>query len=135
MSPESIIAIIGVAIIIISIGILIFKRLPRRLKLSKYRKKWRELQKLCAKKDTWPNAIDSADTLLNYVLKQKRISGKTMGERLVSARERFTDNDSVWRAHKYAEHIRNSGGTELVENDVKQALVAFRQALKDLKAL
>jgi hypothetical protein len=58
-----------------------------------------------------------------------------MGERMVKAQRLFTDNDGVWFAHKLRNKIDADPTIKLKESEVKQALVGFRQALKDLGAL
>lgn len=136
MSPEAIVTVIGAIIGAIGAIIIAMKKLPKRIKSAHFTKKWRDLQKLCAKQETWPEAIVSADKMLDDVLKKRRKPGKSMGERLVEAQKSFTNNDAVWKAHKLANHINHSGDDpKLKEKDVKEALVSFRQALRDLGAL
>lgn len=135
ISPESTVAIIGGIFAFGGLAFIIIKKLPQRLKSVHYTRKWREIQKLCANKVTWPDAVISADKLLDEVLKKRRKSGKTMGERLVKAQKTFTSNDSVWKAHKIANHLLQSETPKLKETDVKESLVAYRQALRDLGAL
>ena len=72
---------------------------------------------------------------LDEVLKKRKVSGKTMGERMVSAQTKFSANDALWSAHKLANTIRQEGATKISEATVKDSLVAFRQALRDLRAL
>lgn len=135
MTPEAIVAIIGVILIVSSVGILVVRKLPKRLKKAHYTRKWRDIQKLCSDKSNWPQAILLSDELLNQVLKKKQKSGKTMGERMVSAQKDFSANDSIWKAHKLANKIRTNEVEKLSEQDVKESLVAFRQSLRDLGAL
>lgn len=136
MSPETILAIIGGVLALSGTSFLLSRKLPKRIKAAHYRRKWRELQKMCGDKQTWPDAIVGADKLLDEVLKKRRKPGKKMGERLVAAQKNFTDNDALWKAHKLANHIASSEEeVKLKEDDVKNSLVAFRQALRDLRAL
>ncbi len=100
-----------------------------------FTKRWRDLQKLCADAATWPLAIIDADKLLDEALKKNRFKGKTMGERLVTAQRSIGDNDSVWFAHKLRNKIVHEQYDKLKERDVKEALIGFRRALKDLGAL
>ena len=58
-----------------------------------------------------------------------------MGERLVKSRKIFTDNDSLWRAHKLAKHVADNDSEQQKENEIKSTLMAFRQALRDLGVL
>lgn len=113
----------------------VYRRVPKRLKHTRYQSKWQDIQKLCKKSETWSEALTRADTLLNDVLKQRNFKGKSMGERLVSAQRSIDDNDGVWYAHNLVKKIKENPDYKLKEADVKKALVAFRQALRDLGAL
>ena len=128
------IIIVAVAIIILGIGAFAFWR-RRPVNTERFQDKRRELQQLCRNKEDWPKAIAEADVLLDEALRKKRISGKTMGERMVKAQRIFTDNDSVWFGHKLRSKIDGDPKMRLKEEDVKTALVGIRQALKDLGAL
>lgn len=126
---------IGVAIALLAAAFIFLKRRPRRIKVGHMQDKWREMQKLLADKATWPDAIVTADRLLDEVLKKKKFGGKTMGERLTKAQRVLSDNESVWFGHKLRTKLEGDPETKLKESDVKQALVGIRQALKDLGAL
>jgi hypothetical protein len=137
MSPELGVAIVGTFVAFLGVIMLLIRRLPRRVKQTTYTRKWRGIQILCADKSSWPAAILLSDDTLDDVLKKRKVTGKTMGERMVNAQERFSNNDSLWNAHKLANHLRNNkdGVPKLKEHDVKKTLMAFRQAMRDLKAL
>lgn len=117
------------------VGLVVYRRRPRKLKTDKFTDDWRNLQAMCRDKSNWPTVITQADELLDRALKRRRLKGRTMGERLVSAQRLLTDNDDVWFAHNLAKKILNSEVKRLKEADVKDALVGFRQALRDLGAL
>jgi hypothetical protein len=132
ITVESIAAIVlGLIIATIVVGLLI-KMWPKKRGKPHFRKKWRALQARCKDKDQWATAIFEADDLLDEALICKKIKGKTMGERLVSAQNIFSDNDSVWSAHKLRGKLEDSPKTKLNKTDVKQSLLSFGQALKDL---
>ena len=135
MSAETVLAIIGSIIISVTLLVVIYRKAPKRIKRIRYTRKWRDIQQLCAEKSNWPQAILLADLLLDDVLKRKNREGKTMGERMVSAQNDFTNNDAAWQAHKFANHIRHSPEKKLKEADVKSTLIGFRQALRDMGAL
>lgn len=137
MSPEAIVAAVGGLVAIAGFGIYIARKLPKRVKLVQYTAKWRALQKQCANKDAWATVLIQADELLDDVLKKRRKEGKTMGERLVSAQDMFSNNDDLWKAHKLASHLKHDAQHDykLKEVEVKESLMAFRQALRDLGAL
>lgn len=114
---------------------LTYKRIPRKLNQGKYQERWKQLQALCKSKDSWPEALQQADTLLNDALRQRRFKGKKMGERIVSAQKKLSDNDAVWFAHNLAKKTVEQPEKRIQESDVKKALVGFRQALRDIGAL
>lgn len=127
------IAIAGLVLLVV-IGI-VNKKIPKKLNQKYFVKEWRYLQAMCSNKDTWPLAIINADKLLDTALKRRHFSGKTMGERLVSAQRKLSNNDGVWFAHKLRNKLVHEQDVNLREKDVKDALVGIRQALKDLGAL
>lgn len=123
-------------LVTVSIGLLIRKRQrSRKLDTGHFTDKWRDLQKLCGDPSTWPLAIIDADKLLDEALRKSRVKGKTMGERLVTVQRALSNNDGVWFAHKLRNKLVHEDIEALKEKDVKQALIGFRQALKDLGAL
>jgi hypothetical protein len=124
-----------VVVVLLVLAIVLLKKRPRRIKVDRIQDRWREMQKLCKTKDTWPEAILAADQLLDEVLKRKKFGGKSMGERLAKAQRKLTDNEAVWFGHKLRTRLESDPETKLKETDVKQALVGIRQALKDLGAL
>jgi hypothetical protein len=65
---------------------------------------------------------------------QEQIQGQDDGRTLVSAQRQLSNNDSAWFAHKLRNKLVHEQYTSLKEADVKDALVGFRQALKDLGA-
>lgn len=112
----------------------------RRRKSGKFKQEpfvnqWKDLQKFCANKETWSKAIIASDELLNKALKKRRFKGKSMGERLVSAQRSLSDNDGIWSSHNLSKKLKTDGNVRLREKQVKQALINFRQALKDVGAL
>jgi hypothetical protein len=135
MSPEAIVAIIGMVLVVATMVFVLFRKLPKRLKATHYTRKWRDIQRLCSIEANWPQAILLSDELLNEVLRKKQKNGKTMGERMVSAQKIFTSNDAIWKAHKLANRIRTSEPFKIKEAEVKNSLIAYRQALRDLGAL
>lgn len=108
---------------------------PIKLNMEYFKAEWQDLQKLLRNKDRWDVALIRADNLFDIALKKNRIRGSSMGERMVKAQRMFTDNDGVWFAHKLRKQIESEPDTKLKEKDLKEALIALRQGLKDLGAL
>lgn len=135
MSFEKIVALVfGVVIVLVIIGLAV-KFMPKRLKQDRFAKKWKTLQDRCSDQAQWPLAIIEADTLLDEALKKKRYKGKSMGERLVEAQKKFTNNDAVWFGHKLRMKVESEPEFPLTQKDVQKALVGLRQGLKDIGAL
>jgi hypothetical protein len=132
-----ILAIVAVLLILVMLFVTAFlkRQTRRKLNVEYYVKRWKELQKLCGDPSTWPLAIIDADKLLDEALKQTRVKGKTMGERLVSSQHELSNNDAVWFAHKLRNKLVHEDYGQLKQGEVKDALMGFRQALKDLGAL
>ncbi len=107
----------------------------RKLKPVKFQTRCKDLQKMLPHKDQWPQAIISADKILNDALRKSHYKGKTTGERLVAAHDVLSDVDGVWFGHKLCNKLAGENPPELKERDVKNALLGIGQALKDLGAL
>lgn len=135
MNIELLIAVIGAGLAVLGLITFVARRPRKDLDRQYFQKKWNELQKQCAKSETWPMAVIQADSLLDEALRKRRFKGKTMGERLVSAQRTMTDNDTMWFGHKLRNKLVHETDTQLTEKEVKKALLGLRQALRDLGAL
>lgn len=123
-------------IILLVVATLLFRRFRKPvLRQDRYAERWAELQKNCAQRTTWPQAIIEADELLDDALKRCHYKGRTTGERLVSAQRSFTNNENVWFGHKYRTKVTGEDVRKLKKSDILYALGGFRQALRDLGAL
>jgi hypothetical protein len=111
------------------------RRRRKKLNVKQFTERWKELQRNCATRKTWPQALTQADALLDKALKQRRYKGKTTGERLVAAQHELSSNDTVWFSHKFCQKIDNMDVRTLKKKEVAQALAGFREALRDLGAL
>lgn len=80
-------------------------------------------------------AVVEADKLLDKALMEMGLPGKTMGERMKSAGNKFSSNNSVWYAHKIRNQIAHERNFKIDYNKATHALKAYRQALKDLGAI
>ncbi len=136
MSAEKLaVILVGVVVGLLALAVVLL-RIPKKLKSELFTTQWKKLQAYCKEKATWPKALEQADKLLDKALKKRKFKGKTMGERLVSAGATFTDNDGVWFAHNLCKKVlAGDPKLKLKESDVRDALVGFRQALRDLGAL
>lgn len=135
MSIERIIAAAFVLLVGSAVLAVVLLRRPKKLKATYFSNSWKELQGYCKDRATWPQALEVADQLLDKALRKRKFKGRSMGERMVSAQRTFTDNDTAWFAHNLHKKIIADPNLKLKETDVKDALVGFRQALRDLGAL
>lgn len=135
MSLGTIILITTCGLLVLIIAGIIYRRMPKKLKTDKFLIDWKELQSYCRDKNTWSQAVLEADKLLDKALKRRKFKGKRMGERMVSAQRTISNNDQLWFAHNLAKKIIAKPTMKLKEEEVKTALIGFRQALKDLGAL
>jgi len=111
------------------------RRRRNKIHPAYFKRKWLELQRYCANRETWSLAVTSADKLLEEALMKRGMKGKSLGERLASAQHSLTNNDSVWYAHNLAKKLAENPTLQLREADVKKALIGVRQALRDLEVL
>ncbi len=79
--------------------------------------------------------IIEADKLLDKAMHEMGVAGKTMGDRLKRANGKFSDINSVWRAHKLRNAIAHESGIEIGYKQATTALNIYKQALKDLGAI
>ena len=112
-------------------------RRRRSMNVRHFTERWKELQKLCASRKTWPEAISRADDLLAEALKRRGYKGKNTGERLVAAQHDLSANDMIWLGHKLCNRLKQEevDVRKLKKKDMVDALAGFRQALRDLGAL
>jgi len=122
-------------VVIVAVAILIFRSKRRRNYPAIVHEKWLDVQRLCSSKETWALAVINADKLLEDALKRTRFKGKSIGERLVAAQRKLSDNDGVWFAHNLSKKLIAETNSKLREADVKKALIGVRQALRDLGAM
>ena len=80
-------------------------------------------------------AIIEGDKLLDRALLEMGTQGKTTGDRLKKASSKFTEVNSVWRAHKFRNAVAHDTDFEVSYQQAKNILAVYKQALKDLGAI
>ncbi len=131
-----IIAIIIVAILIfVAIG-LTSKR-THRFNVQDYQVRFLRIENKLNKDNpaTFPLAVIEGDKLLDKAMMEMGVPGKTMGDRLKRAGEKFTDVNAVWRAHKLRNVIAHEEAFDLSYRQASNAIAIYKQALKDLGAI
>lgn len=99
--------------------------------------RWAEIEKTFALggPSQFKSAIMEADKLVDHVLKGLSVPGETMGERLKSAKKKFSsydDYNNLWYAHKVRNNIAHEISHEINSAEAKKAMDYFRKALKVL---
>ena len=84
---------------------------------------------------TFMTTIIEADKLLDKALVEMGAVGKTMGDRLKKTGSKFSNLNSVWRAHKLRNAIAHESDVEVSYKQAFNALAIYKQALKDLGAI
>lgn len=128
------IGIVGLILLVI----IIFTKHPgsRQLPKDRYRERWLKItNNLADNPASLQMAIMEADKLLDMALKEKGVSGTTMGERMKQAKDMFSDRNGVWAAHKLRNQLAHEDNVKLDMRRTKIALDKFRGALKDMGAL
>lgn len=110
---------------------------PRALNQDKYRSQWMSIETKFRKNDenTFVLSIIEADKLLDQALRERGLVGKTMGERMKQCQGKWSNGNGVWAAHKLRNRIAHETDFRIDYVRTKQALIAYKQALKDLGAI
>jgi hypothetical protein len=120
------------------IAILILtKKTAVRLDVDKYRLKWMGIEKQLNRDDqsSCILAVLNADKLLDQALRERGVRGQTMGERMKTAKDSWSNANAVWGAHKLRNQIAHETDHHLSYEDARRAIAGFKQALKDIGAI
>lgn len=133
MNIELIAIVIGTIILLVLLKFT--SKTSSSLKKEYYQKKWAEIKVLERTSAAAQRlAVMEADKLLDHALKEWRLSGETMSDRMKAAGKLMGDEDAVWSAHK----LRNRLAHEDVHpkpSEIRKAIHNFGTALKKLGAL
>lgn len=127
------------AVIIAAVLFIIMRFMPYSANIDKekYQSRWLEIEHGLnpGNRDSQYMAILKADKLLDQVLRDTGSKGQTMGERMKSRQNAWSNANAVWAAHKIRNQIAHDENVQLSETTVRRALASFKQALKDLGAM
>lgn len=123
----------GLLFVIVSLA----KHSPRMLDQDKYRSRWMAIETKLKRddEDSYTVCVLEADKLLDQALRERGLAGKTMGERMKQCQGKWTNGNGVWAAHKLRNRIAHETDVRVDYNRTKQALVSYKQGLKDLGAI
>ena len=130
----AIVAIIGVALLVV---ITMTRGRGSALDQQKYREAWLKIENNLDKSNlaTYQFAILSADKLLDQALKESGVKGEKMSERLKNAKDKFSNVNQIWTAHKLRNVIAHEPDAKINSLGAKRALATFKKALKELGAI
>lgn len=113
------------------------KNSPRTLDVDKYRSRWLNIETMLKRDDDHSHTICvlEADKLLDQALREKGLSGKTMAERMKQCQGKWTNGNGVWAAHKLRNRLAHETDVRIDYERARQALVAYKQGLKDVGAI
>jgi hypothetical protein len=125
---------VGVLLVIV---IVLTKKGPAPLAVEKYRMRWLAIEKQLnrAEPSSFHLTVLNADKLLDQALRERRIKGETMGERMRTVKDSWSNANAVWSAHKLRNQIAHESDVQVSYEDARRALAAFKQALKDMGAI
>lgn len=117
--------------------IMLTKKSGMQLDVDKYRLKWMAIEKQLNKDDQsgCVLAVLNADKLLDQALRDRGVKGQTMGERMKTAKDTWSNANAVWGAHKLRNQIAHETDHHLGYEDARRAIAGFKQALKDVGAI
>lgn len=131
--------IVALIIFAIFIGISLYLTKKRTIHLDKleYQTNFLAIENTLARDNplSYPAVVIDADKLLDKALCELGTKGNTMGERLRTAKDRFTQLNSVWHAHKLRNQLVHEHGYRIEYRQARHALDVFKQALIDLGAI
>lgn len=139
MDGEVVIFILAILIIavLIFVAILLTGKRSYHFNIDYYQTRFLTIEnKLDANNSaTFMTTIIEADKLLDKALVEMGAPGKTMGDRLKKYGSKFSNPNSVWRAHKLRNVIAHESDTQISYKQAQNALAIYKQALKDLGAI
>lgn len=110
---------------------------PRAIDVNKYRSQWLTIETRLSRNDTasYTLCIIDADKLLDKALKDRGLPGVTMAERMKKCQGKWTNGNGIWAAHKLRNRLVHETDVTIDYERARQALVSYKQALKDVGAI
>ena len=139
MSGELIIFFLAILVvgILIFVAISITKKRPTAFDKEEYQTDFLRIENTLTRDNelSWNTVVTDADKLLDKALCEAGVPGRTMGDRLKSSGNRFSQLNAVWYAHKLRNQIAHEHNFHLDYKQASHALTTYRQALRDLGAI
>lgn len=110
---------------------------PKLLDITQYRSRWLSIETSLKRDEpaSYTLSIVEADKLLDKALKERAYKGETMGDRMNKCQGKWTNGNGVWAAHKLRNRLVHETDFQIDYERSRQAIAAYKQALKDLGAI
>jgi len=107
------------------------------LDVERYRVKWLSIEHQLKQDEvsSYHLSVLNADKLLDQALKDRGVKGNTMGERMKTVQQSWSNANAVWGAHKLRNQIAHESDVTVTYDGARRALAGFKQALKDVGAI
>lgn len=131
-----IIAVLVVGVMIL-IAMFLTKKRAYRFNKEKYQSKFLSIENGLSKTSsaTFMKTVIDGDKLLDKAMVEMGTPGKTMGDRLKHSKDKFSDINAVWKAHKLRNALAHESDLEITYRQAQVALMIYKQALKDIGAI
>ncbi len=128
---------IFIVVALVFLAVLLTGKRKHHFNVEQYQTRFLEIENSLKKENTssYITTIINGDKLLDRAMIEAGIPGKTMGDRLKRAGDKFSDINAVWRAHKLRNAIAHEADFEIGYKQASNALAIYKQALKDLGAI
>lgn len=125
-----------VVFVILLTGLYLFKKKGRSQWRKAAEQKLAELDQMVKSENIFQlkAVIMDADKLLDFVLKNKRIKGETLGERLKNAKDKLVwkDYQNLWEAHKLRNKMSHEMEFSPSPQELREKYAYFRKGIKSL---
>lgn len=125
-----------VVFVILLTGLYLFKKKGRSQWRKAAEQKLAELDQMVKSENIFQlkAVIMDADKLLDFVLKNKRIKGETLGERLKNAKDKLVwkDYQNLWEAHKLRNKMSHEMEFSPSAQELREKYAYFRKGIKSL---
>ena len=131
-----IIAVLVVGVMIL-VAMFLTKKRAYHFNKEKYQARFLAIENHLVKTNsaTFMKTVIDGDKLLDKAMNEMGIPGKNMGDRLKHSKDKFSDINAVWKAHKLRNALAHEDDLEITYRQAQVALMIYKQALKDIGAI
>lgn len=122
---------------LVLVAMMVTKKRQHRFDKERYQTRFLTIENRLNKNNSasFMKTVIDGDKLLDKAMMEMGIPGKNMGERLKHSKDKFTDINAVWRAHKLRNALAHEDDLEITYRQALTALSIYKQALKDIGAI